>query len=735
MFRTLKSNSPFSAPRDDTARASCGNGAKRKISSLKQNKNKMKDKTPSQQEVIDLVKEKGYSLDFDLDIPSEFKGNIEVLTAVLEHGNSMTRIPLGKISEDIFKNRDFLKLLVEKRHDFAEFPEWVRDDEEIARLAVQISTGALDGVSARLRSQRDFVLWAFSHNYVTLDIVADEALKNDLAILKLAVKSRAQNYGLIPEAWRTNQEVIEILLAGNLSSSLCFDCLPPEYRDNREIALKALNDDAGCFQHVSERLRDDKELALIAVGTRGMFFEYVSARLKDDKDVVLAALNEAGAAWGHISERLKQDLEVATAYVSAAPYLVEHLPDNLRDKQEIVDACLNAKGLDYRGLKDGSGYNFFSVRFKKDRNLTLQMSCRFGFKLSEAPEQFRADKEIVRNAVQYNEANFNAMSPQLRQDLIFVRDLVALNPKLLGCFYNYGRTPNEVPYLDEATREALFTTRIESAEHYGKKIVVEVILEDIAVAVTNQQRTAQRSFIEASLAPLVSLSKYPAVTYEENGPVGSYLTARFVNNLLLCGDFQFFVKRNSGMETLTNSLTLRYHGMTSQTKEGLAANDDFLKHEVYLVPDDAGSLSYENLRDCPRIYWGRSDNLPRGAQVFPSEESYCEAFSVLNQKKVYGTPKFIRIDDSTLQAAETDVDEVFGAARVYVDDHGWRFLIPHAEGALKSLEVLKATTDADDWAWIKSRPSAELDARREELLKSHFSGAAFENEVASYVGA
>ena len=34
MFRTLKSNSPFSAPRDDTARASCGNGAKRKLLSF-----------------------------------------------------------------------------------------------------------------------------------------------------------------------------------------------------------------------------------------------------------------------------------------------------------------------------------------------------------------------------------------------------------------------------------------------------------------------------------------------------------------------------------------------------------------------------------------------------------------------------------------------------------------------------------------------------------------------------
>jgi hypothetical protein len=34
MFRTLKSNSPFSAPRDDTARAGCGNRGKSKILSI-----------------------------------------------------------------------------------------------------------------------------------------------------------------------------------------------------------------------------------------------------------------------------------------------------------------------------------------------------------------------------------------------------------------------------------------------------------------------------------------------------------------------------------------------------------------------------------------------------------------------------------------------------------------------------------------------------------------------------
>jgi hypothetical protein len=38
MFRTLTSNSPFSAPRDDTARASCGNGAKSDFLSLTERK-------------------------------------------------------------------------------------------------------------------------------------------------------------------------------------------------------------------------------------------------------------------------------------------------------------------------------------------------------------------------------------------------------------------------------------------------------------------------------------------------------------------------------------------------------------------------------------------------------------------------------------------------------------------------------------------------------------------------
>jgi len=673
-----------------------------KINKPKQNKNRMKDKTPSQQEVVELIKKKGFNLDFDLDIPDKFKTNREVLTAALEHGN----LPVSKLSEDVFKDREFLKLLIGKRASyFAEFPERVRDDEEMARLAVCTSSSALEGVSVRLRSQRDFVMWAFSQDYFSLDIVADESLKNDLAVLKLAVKSHPQNYGRIPQAWRTNEEIIQSLLTTKLMSLSCFDCLPPQYRDDREIAVKALNDDGGCFQHLSERLRDDRELAMVAIGVRGMYLQYASVRLRDDKEVVLLARNEAERAWDFVSERLKKDLEVVAAYVSKNAYTMGKLSPELRDSQQVVEACLQSCS--------GWAYKLLSEDNRGSKDITLKMSAWFGFSLEDAPEEFRKDKEIVANAVKSSEENFKHISSGLLKDDEFLKKLVLLNGNILL-------------EMDPILKERLFTTTLESAVHHERKVVYKMVIGSSNVA-DNQLRLVEKGLVAFEGHTQIEILNFPAITYEEDGPVRSYLSCRFVNNLTLVGGFTFFVKANSGRET--SSLHM-------QVTEGYRCqpNDDFLKHEVYLLPNLLGSLKYEDIANCPRIYWGRRANLPRGIQLFPSEESYREAFSVLTQEKVYGTPDFIRIDDSTLRAAETDVDEVFGAARVYVDDHGWRFLIPHAEGALKSLEVLKATTDADDWTWIKSRPSAELDARRKELLKSHFGGAAFANEVASHVG-
>lgn len=640
----------------------------------------MEQASKTQEEVVELIKEKRYQLDFDLDIPDEFKTNREVLATVLEHGN----LPIAKLSEDLFKDREFLKLLVEKcANSFGEFPEWVRDDEEMARLALANNRSAFEVLSTRL--------------------------KNDLGLLKLAISADCQNFGRMPEKWRDNKELITTLLAGRLVGNLCFDCLPPEYRDDREIALKALSDDASCFQHLSERLRDDRELATMAIGDRGYTLQHTSERLRDDKDVVLLARNDAGMAWEFVSERLKQDPVVVAAYVSENAHIMQKLSPEMRANPQVIEACLQSC--------NGTAYGYFSEGIRGNRDIALKMSAWSGFSLEDAPGKFREDKEIVANAVKSSRENFKNIGPGLMKEDGFLKSLVLLNQDLLQV-------------MDRNLKERLFTTTLESSAHHERTIFYEMVVESPGI-VSEQQRLVGKGSVSLKGRPEAEIHNFPAITYEEDGPVGSYLTERFINNFVLCGAFQFFVKKNSGQQTLINTLKKRYEGMIAY-EEKIAPNDDFLKHEVYLVPDGSLEISYENLSVFPRIYWGRMENLPRGIQLLPSAESYREAFSVLTQKQIWGTPQFIRIDDSTLRAVETDVDEVFGAARVYVDDYGWRFLIPHAEGALKSLEVLKATTDADDWAWIKSRPSAELDARRKELLAAHFAGVPFAAEVAAY---
>jgi tetratricopeptide (TPR) repeat protein len=171
-------------------------------------------------------------------------------------------------------------------------------------------------------------------SYDTIKYVASEELQNDIEILKLAVKGHNDAFGHIPENWRTNKELIELVLAGEVSSS-SFEHFPIEYRDNEEIAKKVVGDDAGCFRYLSERLRNNKELAIIAVsGVWHALGEMPDAML-DDKDVVLSAVqnHNVGGLIMNISDRLKSDIDIVIAAVSKDNRALEYFPDEFKDNE------------------------------------------------------------------------------------------------------------------------------------------------------------------------------------------------------------------------------------------------------------------------------------------------------------------------------------------------------------------------------------------------------------------
>jgi hypothetical protein len=652
----------------------------------------MESKAKTITEVLTLIKEKGYQLDFDIDVPDQFKGNREVIASIMEHGS----LDFDKLPEFARNDKQLLMLIANKESgEFSNFPDWAKDDKDIVKSLSDFGWGVFENISERLRADREIVLLGLSGDSSNnLEHVTSEELKNDKEILKLAVSGHRQALRWVPEKYRSDKDLLEIILSKEVTATYSFEHFPFEYRDNEEVARKVLNDDANCFEHLSERLRNKKEIALIAVAKSGDALGDMPESMLDDKEVVLSALASDG--WRYvekISERLKNDLDVVIAAVLSDNRSLDEFSDDFKDNETVIKACL--KG-------GGSAYKYFSERFKNDRNIALQMSSQWNFDLSYAPYNFRIDKEIVKNAVKESANNFEHIGSELLKDFDYLKELFSLNDGILS-------------YMNEDLKAQLFTTKVQSIEHYGRKIIYEMVIDDGYVQ--NNERIIKKAFVNQGDIEFVSCNNFPVLTYEDDGPVGSYLSVRYLNNILLAGNFTFFVKENTGKETWSNCLSKDSHwqgyGPEPQT------NDDFLKHEVYLIPESSKNIEYNNLSEFPRIYFGRFKNIPNGIQLFKTDDSYREALTILKQENSYGEPKFKKINDNTLEAITKDVDEIFGATRVYVDNYGWRFLIPHKEGALKALEVLKSTTDVDDLNWIKAQVG-NLSEYQKKLLKENF---------------
>ena len=89
-----------------------------------------------------------------------------------------------------------------------------------------------------------------------------------------------------------------------------------------------------------------------------------------------------------------------------------------------------------------------------------------------------------------------------------------------------------------------------------------------------------------------------------------------------------------------------------------------------------------------------------------------------------------RVSEGALKLVkQPDIDQISGAARVYVDGHGWRWLLPHAGGSFAALEVLTETDDAADWQWLKAHV-ADASAYQRALLVRHFASTEVAADVA-----
>jgi len=671
----------------------------------------MDPKQLSKEQVLADIRERPYQLDYQHYVPESLKTDRDVVLAALEHARSGFAIVPAALHAD----REVMLACAKHGLDLGSLPDAWKNDAEFVVELLRDSGCHFQHASPRVRGLRDIALLAVADtSYNNLERVPPP-LRHDRQVLSTALRGHSQAYLHVPEDLRADPELLALAIEHSEGNSVVFEAMPPSARDDREIALRMVSRDGWGFRHASERLRDDKEVLLTALAKNISVLDDASARLRADADVArfVAHSQDCRAGFRHLDPAVRDAPDVvAAALQNGAP--LGDLPARWRDDEATVRIAVGYRGENYHAASD---------RLKAMRDIALLASrdhVRFtshyessDFDLSWVPEHLRADPEIVGSAIRSNAGNISHVPPELLGDDAFLRTLVTLNDRV-------------VQHLPENVKTRLLTTSVMSVEHRGRKIVYRMVLDDGCVE--QMQRTAQEATVIAAGRPLVTMAGMPVLTYEDDGPVGSYLSVRYRNNFVLAGDFIFFVMANSGEQTFENSLAdRRWNGYCPEPE----TSDDFLKHHVYLVPETVATLGFDRLGACPRIYFGRDALPPAGIQLFPTEASYGEAVTVLRQRAVYGESMFTRIDDATLQAAAITVEEVEGAARVYVDGHGWRFLIPHADGALRALEMLRTTRDEDDWRWIRAHADVLSDFQKQMLLR-HFETASWAEEVSAF---
>lgn len=190
-----------------------------------------------------------------------------------------------------------------------------RDNEEVALVAIKKDYSAIEGVSDRLKNSVEFNRMAFElQPDVYLVQRKKEHLMQDREIQKHA--ARCDRFGYSE--------------GGNKA-----------IMNDKELALIAAKANGICW----DSFKNDKEVALAAVNRKGWSLTLVSKELQNDKDVVLAAVRQDPMALMQANSEMKADKEVVREAVQNDPEAIKYADKSIQKLCHNKDAFLTLNSL------------------------------------------------------------------------------------------------------------------------------------------------------------------------------------------------------------------------------------------------------------------------------------------------------------------------------------------------------------------------------------------------------
>jgi hypothetical protein len=155
------------------------------------------------------------------------------------------------------------------------------------------------------QNNRELVILVVKQNGRLLEFVSDE-LKQDKEIICLALE---QNYFAIEHVPLELKNDKDIALKAVESGWFAIRYLPTEViLDNVDIAIAAVIQQSPSMAYLPKEMKYNKVVGMAAVRKSGIALQHLSPILREDMDIVLEAMNQNADALYYVNEKTHQSL-------------------------------------------------------------------------------------------------------------------------------------------------------------------------------------------------------------------------------------------------------------------------------------------------------------------------------------------------------------------------------------------------------------------------------------------
>lgn len=322
------------------------------------------------------------------------------------------------LDENLWSDANFLLLLISSKTSWNE----------------SALTSLFSFVDPKLKNNKDFVNKVTSERPGLIDLFP-AALNDQREIALQSIKLRENNINAISTSLLKDHGFI--IEAFEVNPSI-YPHLSLEYRENLELAKKAICKDGKNYEFLTDLLKNDKELLIIASKTNRESMKFAGENLKKDKQLALALFSDKIDCFEFLDDSLRSDFEILLKALDFVDYgIYSYASDKLKlqiesDKSLIMKVV--EKGVDlndlYRESKcsdleiigsalKGKSSLYFEVvadSLKNNRELMLRIVKKNGKEILYLNEEFKNDKEFILAALSEWEYYYERLNPIQKKD-------------------------------------------------------------------------------------------------------------------------------------------------------------------------------------------------------------------------------------------------------------------------------------------------------------------------------